>query len=101
LIIKLTDKEYAHMERVAELGCIICRKLGFPDSPAEIHHIKGEGQGSGMGKKASSYKVLPLCARHHRGQEGYHHSPKAFTDKWGSQVQLLKDVKNLLKGDPY
>jgi len=95
---KLSVKEYEHMEKVAELGCIICLELGFPDSPAEIHHIRGEGEGSGMGKKASSYKVIPLCARHHRnGSESYHYSPKSFTDKWGSQKSLLLKVKNLLK----
>ena len=37
---KPTLKEQKHMEKVASIGCIACRKLGIYDSPAEIHHIK-------------------------------------------------------------
>lgn len=31
-----------HMQRVAELGCILCRHLGYGQTPAEIHHLKEE-----------------------------------------------------------
>ena len=34
-----TKDEKLHMRSVAELGCIICDKMGFPGSPAELHHI--------------------------------------------------------------
>mgnify|MGYP003328680870 CR=1 FL=1 len=34
-----TVAEKKHMKRVAELGCIACRKLGYEDTPAELHHI--------------------------------------------------------------
>ena len=35
-----TLAEKKHMRKVAELGCIACNKLGFPGSPAQLHHIK-------------------------------------------------------------
>jgi len=85
-----TKAEKLHMRSVAELGCIICEKMGFPGSPAELHHIISN---TGMGKKATNYEVIPLCPHHHRNsEESYHQSPKDFTDKWGSQEDLLKET---------
>ena len=85
-----TKAEKLHMRSVAELGCIICEKMGFPGSPAELHHIIGN---TGMWKKATNYEVIPLCPHHHRNsEESYHQSPKDFTDKWGSQEELLKET---------
>ena len=34
-----TKDEKLHMRAVADLGCIICHKMGYPGSPAELHHI--------------------------------------------------------------
>ena len=78
-----------YLSKLANLGCIICKKMGFQDSPAEIHHIN-EGR---IGKRASFRMCLPLCANHHRnGSESYHYSPKRFSAKWGSQKELLQEV---------
>jgi len=77
-----------HMSKVARLGCIVCKQMGYPDTPCELHHIKEKGK-SKMGKKASDYEVIGLCYLHHRGDQGYHHSPKKFNAKWGSQKELL------------
>jgi|TARA_R100000482_G_C5125363_1_gene148393 hypothetical protein len=94
---KHTKKEISqHLSKVAELGCIVCRKMGYPDTPAEIHHIKN---GSGIGKKSSHLEAIPLCAYHHRiSNEAFHHSPKKFTEKWGTQQELLGETKELLYG---
>ena len=51
----MTKAEKVHMRKVADLGCIACRKLGYEDTPAELHHVK---KGT-MGKKASTYEVIP------------------------------------------
>ena len=91
-----TSKERAHMDAVASLGCIACAKLGFYDSPAELHHIKNQ---TGMGKRSSHFEVIPLCPVHHRGQYGYHTSPAEFTGTFGSQVQLLQEVLDWLGVD--
>jgi hypothetical protein len=85
-----TKDEKLHMRSIAELGCIICNKMGFPGSPAELHHIISN---TGMGKKATNYEVIPLCPHHHRNsEESYHQSPKNFTEKWGSQENLLQET---------
>ena len=90
-----TKKEKLHMSQVAELGCICCNKLGFPGSPAQLHHIKNQ---TGVGRKSSHYEVIPLCNFHHVGsEEAYHFSPKTFTEKFGSQEDLLKETLELLK----
>ena len=83
-----------HMQKIADFGCIICYKMGYPNTPCELHHIKDK---TGMGKKASNYEVIGLCPTHHRqGKESYHFSPKAFTEKWGTQRELLKLNKELV-----
>ena len=90
-----TKQEKDHMNKVAGLGCLICNKMGFPDSPAELHHIKNL---TGIGRKASNFEVIPLCPRHHRqGKDAYHFSPKEFTKKWGSQKDLLQETLTMVK----
>lgn len=97
MIMARTKIEKEHMSKVASLGCLICNKMGFPDSPCELHHIKNL---TGMGKKASSFEVIPLCPRHHRqGVEAYHYSPKTFTEKWGTQTKLLKDTLSMINNN--
>ena len=90
MTIKNTKKYRSeYLSKLANLGCIICKKMGFQDSPAEIHHIN-EGR---IGKRASFNKTIPLCVIHHRqSKESYHYSPKNFTKKWGSQKELLQEV---------
>lgn len=52
----------AHMGRVAELGCCICRR------PAEVHHCRSFAKGWG---KATDFHTIPLCPDHHRlGKRG-------------------------------
>jgi hypothetical protein len=64
-----TKHEKLYMSKIADLGCIICSKMGFPNSPAELHHIKDK---TGMGRKASNFEIIPLCPRHHRqGKDSY------------------------------
>jgi len=47
----------AHMGRVAELGCCVCRR------PAEVHHCRTFAKGWG---KATDFHTIPLCPEHHR-----------------------------------
>lgn len=62
-----------HMNRVAALGCVVCRRLGYDETPAQLHHI---AEGSG---KRSDFMVAPLCPEHHTGKSGLHGmSPPMF-----------------------
>ena len=84
-----------HYEKVASLGCIVCRKMGYYDSPAEIHHIK---ENYSLGKKSDYLSCIPLCPAHHRTtNDAYHYSPKSFTEKWGTQKELLEQIQELLE----
>jgi hypothetical protein len=54
-----------HMGRVAAVGCILCRHLGWGPTPAEVHHI-------GDSACRSDFLTVPLCPEHHRGETGFH-----------------------------
>lgn len=58
-----------HKGRVAAIGCILCRHLGYGETPASLHHIR---EGQGMAQRASDYLVIPLCREHHQGDTGFH-----------------------------
>jgi len=68
-------------EILSELGCLICKR------PAQIHHIKDQ---TGAGMKSDDSCTIALCMDHHTGQNGYHHSPFEFGEKYGSQLALLQ-----------
>lgn len=94
----MKKSEKMHIAKVANLGCIVCANNGYPDSPAEIHHIR---DGSGVSQRASSYEVIPLCYVHHRGaaggEVGFHHSPGEFIERYGSERTLLAQVEQILE----
>lgn len=64
-----TAAEQAHMGRVAELGCVLCRHLGYGPTPATVHHIR---EGQGMSQRSSNFLTVPLCPEHHQGASGLH-----------------------------
>jgi hypothetical protein len=90
-----TVAERKHMNRVAELGCIVCRRMGYEGTPSELHHPRG---GAGMAQRASHMDVLPLCVEHHRGKTGVHGlGTKGFPKHWGfTELELLEEVRELL-----
>jgi hypothetical protein len=91
----MTNDERRHLSRVAELGCLVCRRMGYPDSPAEIHHKRA---GTGAGRRSSHFDAMPLCPEHHRGKTGIHGlGTKGFPKHWGfNEDDLLQDVRDLL-----
>lgn len=91
-----TKAEKQYLNKVADLGCIVCRNERLGKSPAEIHHIRN---GQGMSQRASNYEVIPLCHAHHRtGGYGvaFHAGKSGFESKFGTEKQLLEQVKGLL-----
>ena len=82
-----------HYDKVARLGCILCRQFGFKDTPAEIHHIRRFG---GLRENA---EVIPLCPEHHRGNTGIHGlGAKGFSRRYNglTQEDLLTYTQRLL-----
>jgi hypothetical protein len=87
-----TKAERHHMSKVAATGCIACRKIGFEDTPAELHHIRN---GQGMSQRASNYEVIPLCPTHHRhGKNSIHLGKLSFEAEFGTERELLAEVHN-------
>ena len=88
--------EKQHMDKVVQLGCIVCRNKGFLNTPAEIHHVKGKTI------ENAHLFVLPLCFNHHRqgGMEepfiSRHPYKKRFIQAYGTEEQLLEQVKGLI-----
>jgi len=91
----VTSEERRYLNRVAELGCLVCRRMGYPGTPAEIHHKRA---GTGAGRRSSHFDAMPLCPEHHRGKTGLHGlGTKGFPKHWGfDEDDLLQDVRDLL-----
>lgn len=92
----MTQAERQHLSRVAELGCIICHNLELGHSPAECHHPRS---GVGAGRRSSHFDAIPLCPRHHRlGNRGeaIHAGKQSFEIKYGTEAELLEQVRGML-----
>ena len=93
----MTKNEKQHYDKVARLGCILCRQndvKNMDDSPVEIHHIRRFGQ------TRNSSEAIPLCMWHHRlGNHSVHSlGHKGFAKYWGlSEEDLLEKTKELLE----
>lgn len=61
----MSRKGSDHMERVASIGCILCREFGNAYVPAQVHHI-------GDTADRSDFLTIPLCHEHHQGASGFH-----------------------------
>lgn len=54
-----------HLQRVRDLGCLICRKMGYHNTPASAHHCFDTSE-------RDDYLTIPLCPEHHQGKTGFH-----------------------------
>lgn len=94
----MTKQERLHYEKLATIGCIACRVLGYGFTPTEIHHLRHE---AGAGKKSPYFKTIPLCVHHHRlGGYGvaYHAGRRAFEQSIGyTEIELLELTNQLLE----
>jgi len=91
-----TAKEKQHMDRVSQLGCIVCLKQGLGYNPCEIHHINGKT------KPHAHFEVIGLCYEHHRkGGDvepiSRHPYKKRFIAAYGTEEELLREVLNELQ----
>jgi len=57
-------------DRVASLGCILCRKFDMAQEGRTLLHHARKGQG--MSQRGSDWLVIPLCREHHVGKTGVH-----------------------------
>ena len=81
-----TQADAAYMGRVAALGCVVCRLLGFGWIGAQVHHVRS---GQGMAQRAGNYCVIPLCRDHHTGTSGVHGDRGCLRAVRCSEMDLL------------
>lgn len=88
----MTKEQKLHYRQMAELGCSLCRELGYGETPSEIHHIRRTS-------KRSNAPVIPLCPEHHRGNSGIHGlGRRSFEFRYGlTEEYLLERSLKLIK----
>lgn len=86
-------KEAQYLAAVAELGCLLCDRIGYQGTPAEIHHPRLD---QGMSERGSSFTTIPLCPEHHRGPHGIHGDREAFKNARVTEMDLLAEVNERL-----
>lgn len=89
-----TKAEKDYHDKMAGVGCICCLHDGIYNPHVSLHHIDGRT------KPGSHYKVLPLCGFHHQqddrsGVIAVHPNKARFEREYGSQLELLEEVKKL------
>ncbi|MGB0662801.1 MAG: Ref family recombination enhancement nuclease [Pontibacterium sp.] len=90
----MTNYEREWLSDLVSLGCVVCRNLGYGDSPAEVHHVRFE---AGVGQRSDHTSALPLCPEHHRlGGHGvaFHAGPKVWQQQYGTERELLEQVRD-------
>ena len=98
-----TKAERDFMNKVAEIGCIVCYlETGVEGTPACLHHLR---EGMGMGMKNDNYHVIPLCEGHHQwgdgtpaqhGKWGYHKNKTEFEKRYGTAQSLFDKLQEML-----
>ena len=94
----MTKAERIRYGKLADMGCVLCRHLGAPGTPSEIHHLRS---GQGLGQRAKHDRTIPLCPAHHRqGGIGFHGMGKrAFESAYGVTEMDLLDMTNKILGE--
>jgi len=80
------DERTYRFQRLTEMGCVACRKLGYLCWPVEIHHLNLDGK-AGQERRGDEF-TIPLCAWHHQGNPGSRMTPKASETLFGPSLKL-------------
>ena len=88
----MTKNDKIRNNKIADLGCSLCRHQGNEGTPAELHHIRRT-----MPRNQSP--IIPLCTFHHRGTSaGIHGVGRKSWEKQHqiTEEQLLEQTKALI-----
>lgn len=92
----MTRDERDWRDSILQLGCIVCRREGLGETPAEQHHMLSGGRR--MGHMYS----IPLCYLHHRsGRDDAEvtsrdHNQRRFEARYGKESALLVECQGLI-----
>jgi len=92
----MTRAESEYAGDAVRLGCAICRRLGYGETPSHFHHPR---TGVGAGRKAAHGDGFPLCPEHHQGNTGIHGmGRKSFERHYGvTEAELTAETKRLVE----
>ena len=89
-----TAEEKQWMDRIVQVGCIVCRRFYGQYTPAEVHHLDGKT------KPDAHLKSIGLCPNHHRingrGWVTRHPNKAVFEAKFGPEDELLAITQALI-----
>ena len=83
-----------YLAAVRQLPCIICETYGErQDTPTAAHHVIMSRYGT---RKTPDTDSIPLCYRHHQGQDGIHTRPAWWREKYGLDTDYTARVQDRL-----
>ncbi|WP_105901416.1 DUF968 domain-containing protein [Vibrio gangliei] len=85
---QLTWHSEKYLKFVRSLPCVVTGSNGTDSDPIVAHHLIGHGEGK-MGGKAHDLFTMPMLASVH---QEFHHDPKAWEAKHGSQLFFVKQT---------
>lgn len=92
---RATTAEKAYMDRVAQIGCVLCHELGQqPTGRITLHHPR-EGQGGAQ--RSPNWLVIPLCEDCHQGDHNGFHGRRAMWKlaRWDEMDALAATIEAL------
>lgn len=81
----MTERSKPYLAWIRRLPCLCC--LG----PSEPHHCNPKGHG-GEALKASDYRCIPLCRKHHT--EAHSLGKETFARRYGIDYEKVIDKLN-------
>ena len=94
-------RERAWMDAITRFGCLPCYLMGYPGTPAAVHHITRGG------RRISHYHTIPLCdpGHHKNPQKGsekvaVHPNKARFVAEYGTELELLATMQKIIEGAP-
>lgn len=85
---QLNWRSEKYLKFVRSLPCVVTGRTGTESDPVVAHHLIGHGEGK-MGGKAHDLFIMPMLASVH---QEFHHDPKAWEAKFGSQLFFVKQT---------
>ena len=80
----------AYMAFVAEVGCVLCKRIGWMQQTRTcVHHIR---TGMGAGQRASDWLTVALCEDCHAGKTGIHGDKSRLRQAKCDELDLLADT---------
>lgn len=87
-------EERIWLNRITQVGCIVCRCFLKVESPAEVHHLDGKV------KPGAHLRSIPLCPNHHRhpgrGWVSRANGKKAFEEAYLPEEDLLEITQSVV-----